>query len=697
MNKFFTLHFALFTLLLAWAGTASAQDEEIMARVKEYYAKVPQEKIYVHTDKACYASGDTIWYRAHLVDAATNKPVSRSRFVNIELYDRSADSLVDRQIVKCDSDGVFANALLLPKRLSSGLYTLVAYTQWMRNFGAEGFFYKPLLILGKEPLRTPHPSSITSPSAHSLVPRDSIAGVSPTLNAYQRGNYIYIPTPAGSTENDLIVAYGSGQIMTFTPQQDKVNRLDASKFGGGSIHIALVKADSLTVIAEQSLQLRDTDLPTVHISGTATTEAKSPMTVDISMTNADGSPLKAICSVSVTDYNVVKPDTLQPDIKAYLRQTSERALSGPVLQDMLTGNYPAIQYGFQTNQTITGSIQGTWRKHLKNPKLLFVNTRLGQQYEFELGDSSRFSVIVDNPENSTFVLQGARKNGNTSFVELNIDPQTFPQPQLPQPSKRVMGLREANTFAAQAFSQQKYSSAGTIELPEVVKKSAKKKTMNYSGMEAARSLQEGDSRIEHAVSMRALLHPLGIYTETIDGEEHFRYWQVGKCYVDNYHETDHQYVLNIQPTDVKSIEYFTPNNPQNTLFGVRADERGFVPGVLFIFLKDGSEYLRKSTQKDALSIAKVQQLGYRYPREFYSPQYPDADKTQYTRPDHRTTLYWNPKVATDEAGHASVTFYSSDVSKQYLVTIEGVADDGTVISQQKVISPPPTPPLGGGF
>ena len=683
--------------LFAGAVSASAQSEELVARMTEYCAKVPQERIYVHTDKACYAAGDTIWFRAHLVDAATNKPISRSRFMNIELYDRSADTLVNRMIVRCDSDGVFANAVLLSRKLFSGLYTLVAYTQWMRNFSADDFFYKPLLILGNGPLRTPVTKSDSQQTLSTGNAPTLSGNADSLLNAYQRGNHIYIPSPQENLRGSFLVVYGNGQIMTFTPQEGKVNRLDVSKFGGGSVNIALVKADSLTVIAEQSLQLKDTSSPIVSISSTATTEAKSPMTIDFSMTNADGSPLRAICSVSVTDYNVVKPDTIQPDIKTYLHSAPAGLQSGHTLQDMLTGNYPAIEYGFQTCQTITGSIRGTWRKHLKNPKLLFVNTRMGQQFEFELGDSSRFSVIVDNPENSTFVLQGARKNGSTAFVELDVDPQTFPLPHLPQPSKRVMGLREARDYAAQSFSQQKYSSVGTIELPEVVKNSAKKKTMNYSRMEAARSLNDGDSRIEHAVSMRALLHPLGIYTETIDGEEHFRYWQVGKCYVDNYHETDHQYVLNIQPTDVKSIEYFTPNDPRNTLFGVRADERGRIPGVLFIFLKDGSEYLRKATSKDVLSMAKVQQLGYRYQRKFWSPQYPEADKSQYTRPDSRTTLYWNPKVTTDDTGHASVTFYSSDVSKQYLVTIEGVAADGTVISQQKVISPPPTSPLGGGF
>ena len=683
--------------LFAGAVSASAQSEELVARMTEYCAKVPQERIYVHTDKACYAAGDTIWFRAHLVDAATNKPISRSRFMNIELYDRSADTLVNRMIVRCDSDGVFANAVLLSRKLFSGLYTLVAYTQWMRNFSADDFFYKPLLILGNGPLRTPVTKSDSQQTLSTGNAPTLSGNADSLLNAYQRGNHIYIPSPQENLRGSFLVVYGNGQIMTFTPQEGKVNRIDVSKFGCCSVNIALVRADSLTVIAEQSLQLKDTSSPIVSISSTATTEAKSPMTIDFSMTNADGSPLRAICSVSVTDYNVVKPDTIQPDIKAYLHRAPAGLQSGHTLQDMLTGNYPTIEYGFQTCQTITGSIRGTWRKHLKNPKLLFVNTRMGQQFEFELGDSSRFSVIVDNPENSTFVLQGARKNGSTAFVELDVDPQTFPLPHLPQPSKRVMGLREARDYAAQAHNQQRYSRIGTIELPEVVKESKVKRNQNYARIEARRSLQEGDSRIENAVSMRALLHALGIYTESIDGEERFRMWQVGKCYVDNYHETDEQYVLNIVPSDVKSIEYFTPNDPQNTLFGVHADQRGRIPGVLFIFLKDGSEYLRKSSSKDILSMAKVQQLGYRYQRKFWSPQYPEADKSQYTRPDSRTTLYWNPKVTTDDTGHASVTFYSSDVSKQYLVTIEGVAADGTVISQQKVISPPPTSPLGGGF
>lgn len=91
---------------------------------------VPQERICIQTDKPYYAPGDTVWLRAHLMDADTNIPVSRSHFVYVELYNQQADTLMQRMIIRSDEKGVFANRLLLPKTMQGGVYTLVAYTQW---------------------------------------------------------------------------------------------------------------------------------------------------------------------------------------------------------------------------------------------------------------------------------------------------------------------------------------------------------------------------------------------------------------------------------------------------------------------------------------------------------------------------------------------------------------------------------------
>ena len=55
----------------------------------------PQEKIYVQTDKSNYLVGDTIWFRAFLVDACMHTLSTLSNFVYADLLDPH-NRLVDR-------------------------------------------------------------------------------------------------------------------------------------------------------------------------------------------------------------------------------------------------------------------------------------------------------------------------------------------------------------------------------------------------------------------------------------------------------------------------------------------------------------------------------------------------------------------------------------------------------------------------
>lgn len=548
------------------------------------YKDLPQERIYLQTDKPYYAAGDTVWLRAHLMDATTNEPVSRSRFVYVELHDQQADTLMQRMMIRSDDDGVFANALLLPKDIRGGVYTLVAYTQWMRNFPAEQFCYQPLTVVG---------------------------------GGRVRGHRI--PT----------------ELMALHDAQ-------------------------------------------VSIRGNAATE-RAPITFDIDVRDKDGNPLHGIYALSVTDYDVVKPDSMFGDIRQSL------------LRQQLTyksDTLHSITYPYQEEQYITGRVKDSLGQRIKNPHLLVVNSQTGQQWEFELGDSTRFAVAVDNPEGTTFQLEGTRRSGKTAFVELQIDSQSFPKVTLPHYT--LTDGPDLAAFKAQAQTQQMYNQESYIELPEVLKTGKKRKPLksNIMGLEAPRGFQEGDPRIERAATMQQLLTSLGMRIQTNgNGDQYITTPDHAgvKVYLDNFVESaeEHGYVLSLMPTDIKSIEYFTPNSSINGFFGVRpVSYSGKVPGVLFIFMKDGSEVVRSKSGRP-LSFVTVQQLGYRWPVEFYSPQYPDPSAK--TRPDHRTTLYWNPKVETDEKGHASVKFYASDISKRYLVTLEGVSDYGIVVHKEAII------------
>ena len=544
-------------------------------------ASYAQERICIQTDKPYYVPGDTVWLRAHLMEADTNIPFSRSRFVYVELYDQQSDTLMQRMMIRGDKDGVFANRILLPKSLKGGVYTLVAYTQWMRNFPAEQFCYQPLTVVGGQRAR-----------GHRIA--------------------------------NKVLAH-----------------MDAK----------------------------------VTVRGNAATD-RNPIKLDFDIHDKEGQPLQGIYALSVTDYDVVKPDSLFGDIRQNLLR-QHLSYQPDTLHKII--------YPYQEMQFITGRIKGTWKKRLKNPHLLVVNAKTGEQWEFELGDSTHFSLGVDNPEGTTFLLQGTRNSGKTAFVELQIDSLTFPKVALPHYA--LTESPDLSTFRTQAQTQQMYSRAGYIELPEVTKIGKKQKPLrrNFMNMEAPRGFQEGDPRIERAVTMQQLLINLGMRVAyTNNGEPYITTPDNAGVlpYVDNFREEDHSFVLNLLPTDVKSIEYFTPNNAINGLFAARPANHGKVPGVLFIFLKDGSE-IASSRAKDSPSFVSVRQLGYRPAVEFYSPQYKSTKSD--VRTDHRTTLYWNPKVETDEKGHASVKFYASDVSKRYLVTLEGVSNDGTIVHHQQII------------
>lgn len=562
--------------------TRKRQQKKVQASDADDNKYMSQERIYLQTDKPYYAAGDTVWFRAHLLDATTNMPAKRSRFVYVELHDQQADTLMQRLMIRSDEDGVFANAMLLPKDIRSGVYTLVAYTQWMRNFGAESFCYQPLTVAGGQRVR-----------GHRI------------------------------------------------PLQH-ISQYDAK----------------------------------VRISGEAATENK-PITLDINIQDHDGRPLSGIFAFAVTDYDVVKPDSLFDDIRqSLLRQQLSNH----------TDTLRHITYPIQTKQLITGRVKGSLGQRIKNPHLLVVNNRTGHRDEFELGDSTRFALAVDNPNGTTFTLEGMRRSGRTTFVELQIDSLTFPKVKLPH-YQLTPSASDFSAFVTQSQTQQMYNRANYIELPEVEKVGRKQKPLkqNFLNIEAPRGLPEGDPRIDRAVTMQQLLISLGMRVVYNDGVPTITTPDNAGVliYVDNIREEDHDYVLNLVPTDVKSIEYFTPNNAINGFFAARpASNSGKVPGVLFVFLKDGSEIVHSKSARP-LSMATVQQLGYEQPVEFYSPQY--ANPSDKTRPDHRTTLYWNPKVKTDTEGHATIRFYASDISKRYLVTLEGVSDDGTIIHHQQVI------------
>jgi len=131
----------LFSLLLNY-HLANAQS--VTQQFADYQRQALTEKVFVHTDKETYLTGETIWFSIYSVDGMFHKPLDLSKTAYVEVLDQDNRPLLQTKIQLKNGRGW--GSLSIPDMLSAK-YTLRIYTRWMRNFGAEYFFEKELVIV----------------------------------------------------------------------------------------------------------------------------------------------------------------------------------------------------------------------------------------------------------------------------------------------------------------------------------------------------------------------------------------------------------------------------------------------------------------------------------------------------------------------------------------------------------------------
>ena len=127
------IFFLLFALSVCMTGYADKLDS-LETLLKEKTVK--QEKIYIHTDNNCYFVGDTIWYKAYVVNADNLKPTTYSKVLYVELLTPDG-YLVERQQLYIRDDGTTTCQFALSDSLYSGYYEVRAYTKWQLNFNRK--------------------------------------------------------------------------------------------------------------------------------------------------------------------------------------------------------------------------------------------------------------------------------------------------------------------------------------------------------------------------------------------------------------------------------------------------------------------------------------------------------------------------------------------------------------------------------
>lgn len=665
-------------MLLPCMAQSSLVDS-IQDRFKDQLMLFPQEKLYLHTDKSAYIAGDTIWFRAHVVDAATHIPATVSRCVYVELINQS-DSVIHRVRV-CLSDSIYCGYMPIPISVPQSSYHLCAYTRFMENLNQDCLFDVELPVINPvitgniyETLKIKDEQQDATASLFDLNHQNDILSValSPVVLAkLSRGEKLYL-------------AMHCREIVFYAEALEKERErylFDISTFPAGVVQTLLLD-DRLHLLDQHLLCTNERKGPDIKFTTDKPTYSRrEQVNVVMKLLDETGKPLKGNFSVSVTDDANVCLDSLRM-IAPYLLWESDLSADRQQwprynLKNLLNGNYQHPGGRFDVSPEIKGIAYDFYSRKAKTDAEVSIfgieSLFSAKQHTDSLG---RFCFTgFDFPEGSTFLIRATGKRGNKSIQPI-VEPEVF------YPFKHSVVNHNANSTKSYAYrneNQERFDSLAqamnSYQLDEVIVKadSVKKigKSVYHSFMGRVKTAEE--LMTPHPRSLTDMLERFpGVY---ISGDSVMLSGIKNELFFLDDIPTTFEDVRNINIDEIDEIEVI--KDASAAVFGMKGAN-----GAILIMTKRG-EITRPELVRN---VVRVSPLGYQRLKRFYPVCYDTEEKQSSVSEDNRSTLYWNPCVPITDNGEASFDFYTSDSDTPYTILVQGVSEDGRIISLKRKIS-----------
>ncbi|RZJ79703.1 MAG: carboxypeptidase regulatory-like domain-containing protein [Flavobacterium sp.] len=354
-------------------------------------------------------------------------------------------------------------------------------------------------------------------------------------------------------------------------------------------------------------------------------------------------------------------------------------------KEILAGRYPVVSFLPEQGINITGTLRDKTGMPIKKGAMRLMVVGKPISAEAVTSNMGLFNFQNLNFPDSSQVTISAKYNPNAANLMIMLDGSATPAA-----SKNVNAPDEVvniDTVLSSYLnnSQKQYRYLRTLKTVEIkgaaVKKPSHADHSALSGLSMMPDhLLSGD---RFATGCNMLLQCLRTMATglTFDVEDFYvtrTYNQGNRTKVQvflNGIPVDTRDINNISPTEVESVEIFLTDQlgTVNRTYGTN--------GVLVVNTKKApvGQKISKQELMDMIpktNIITYTPMGYSKEREFYNPKYlPNA---QITSNDLRTTIYWNPKVVTDEKGNVSFEFFNADGRGNYRAVVEGIDKNGNV-------------------
>lgn len=685
-------------------------------KLSKYCAAVPWEDIFLHTDRNEYIAGEDMWFKAYLTDRLHGSPTARSKIVYVEIINPLDIPVVQKRI-KIDN-GLGPGYIYLPDSLTTGRYTVRAYTNLMKNFLPETCFSKDIFIYNALKGKVLKGKSLLSDSASDNTVISNAQNTSVTLkvnNLRTDSLEIIINTTDDYRYSNSNLCY----LLIHT--HGIINRISQVRFRTNKGRVAISKeyltpgVNHITIfnsfarpVAERFIYTPITSDQNISITSPGVCGKRDKITLEIEFpAEIDSSFESASLSIAVapstdndetfdladfmvfgTEFGILpgkirnsKLSEISPEfIDSCLLNFRSRWIDW---NKILSNERPVLRYGIEDEY------------HFISGKLTNLSTQIGDSFKnviisvpgkeavFQYATTNRqgkftFAVPIIESVND-LVIQPVEANHNTG---IQIE-STFSEKYATSGNHTVSSGLVVSSYIQKWSSNYQVSKiygSSYLKLPEPVTDTISKQKRFYGKPDIELVM---DDYIKLPVMSEVFFELLpGVFLKNrrsvweisiADPETNRIYDEPPLLFVDGIVINDASIIANMDPELVEKIDVIK--------------ERYLVGDFLFFGIVN---VINRAGDFSNVTLPEYAvRLPYRITEPvntFSSPDYSTAETKQRRTPDLRNTMYWNPSIRPEHDDKATIEFWSSDYSCNYIIDIQGITDNGTRISLKKKLT-----------
>ena len=770
------LIFALYCLIIFSVSEIVCFSQIYGSAIKEKFnfqeEYILSEKVYLHSDRSVYVTGENIFFKAYYFLNGTFKKDSISSIAYVDLVDENGQSqaTVKYPVENSMTDG----NLLIPQSLASGYYTIYAYTRWMMNFDKDWFFSRKIYIINPE-------------SELKILRNNQSDNENVLLNFYAEGGNLKVNThnPISviatnkfgeilekrvniiDQDNNPVAEFQTPGYFDFRPEQDKEyealivkndgsqnvfslpkavdfgikTMLDRSVNGNLWIEIELTdinnpdNKDFKILLENNGLIYKQIDVEffnnkyqvdiqkkelmqgfnllyiknkknqiiyknnfinrlndkfqietllnkeiyhareKVNVKIKTVTTGKNLKNTNLSVSVAK-SDLLNIDTNSISDYLDYSCRIYKCDGKFQLDGKS-KILTG--LNSDTTQHSSEIVYLPETTGfLISGTIQSAGTNKPIPDVNIYLSTLsnyIDVQNTVSKKDGKFYFLMNEKVKNTDFVIQPADKSLKNFKVILDKESATE------YPSDTINILRE-NRFNKKFFEElvinyqlEKQYYPNPLTDNEIMNYS----TLFYGKADSSYSFQ----KYIDLPTFEEYFVEIFSQTKIVKGENGK---QIKLSYLGNRIELNRFPLLLVDGIPIFDVDKFLSISPSEIDKVEIINDYYVLGGIIYggiIHLYTKKKNFASLIDTKNLSLYKFR--GFTEKNKFREIRYTDEIPLESRKADYRNTLYWNPEIITDENGEANFSFYTSDETGKFLITIEGAGENGETGSKQMVL------------